>query len=113
MSTNTKVSIIGVGFVGLHLVECFSRKYKLVAFDISKDRVNYLRREHPKSNVMFTSDLSKTKDSDLYCIAVPTLLNKDSREIDLKYVESAIEMVKNVKDWFYSSFRKPGCSWNQ
>jgi nucleotide sugar dehydrogenase len=96
MNTNTKVSIIGVGFVGLHLVECFSRKYKLVAFDISQNRIDYLRKEHPKSNVMYTTDLSKTESSDLYCVSVPTLLNKEERNIDLKYVESAIEMVKSV-----------------
>ena len=40
---NTKVSIIGVGYVGLPLALAFSKKFKTIGFDLNKDRINDIK----------------------------------------------------------------------
>ena len=40
--TSSKIGIIGLGYVGLPLAIAFSKKYKVVGFDISDRRVNEL-----------------------------------------------------------------------
>ena len=37
-----KICIIGLGYVGLPLAHAFSKKYKVVGFDINKPRVDEL-----------------------------------------------------------------------
>ncbi len=90
-----KICIVGVGFAGLHLVECFSRKHTIIAFDISSDRIKFLKDKHPIENVFYTDDFKNIVDCDLYCISVPTLLNED-KTVNHKFVEKAIDMVDSI-----------------
>lgn len=39
---NFKISIIGLGYVGLPLALAFSKKSKVIGFDINKKRINDL-----------------------------------------------------------------------
>ena len=41
---NTKIAIIGLGYVGLPLAQIFAVKYPVVGFDINRSRVDELRR---------------------------------------------------------------------
>ena len=41
MRKNTKVSIIGVGYVGLPLALAFSKKFKTIGFDLNKLTFNF------------------------------------------------------------------------
>ena len=40
---NKKIAIIGLGYVGLPLAVCFSKKYKVIAYDNNKERINQLK----------------------------------------------------------------------
>ena len=40
---NTKIAIIGLGYVGLPLAVEFAKKYQVVGFDINEQRINELR----------------------------------------------------------------------
>ena len=40
---NSKIAIIGLGYVGLPLAVEFSKKYTTVGFDINKSRINELK----------------------------------------------------------------------
>ena len=40
-----KITIIGLGYVGLPLAVEFSRKYKTVGFDINNERINELKSD--------------------------------------------------------------------
>ena len=51
-----KIAIIGLGYVGLPLAHAFSKKYKVVGFDISKLRVKEL-----KSGIDRTLELSEVQ----------------------------------------------------
>ena len=50
MKKNTKISIIGVGYVGLPLALAFSKKFKTVGFDLSEDRINELKKGYDSFN---------------------------------------------------------------
>ena len=95
----SKVCIVGVGFVGLHLVECFSRKHNVVGFDINSSRIEFLKENHPMERAQFTNDLEKIKKCRLFCVSVPTLLKDQA--VDFTFVEKAIAMI--------AKFIQPGC----
>ena len=42
MFTNTKIAVIGLGYVGLPLAVEFGKKYPVLGFDINKKRVEEL-----------------------------------------------------------------------
>ena len=57
-ATHGTVLVVGVEFVGAHLMERFSSAYEVVAFDVSENRCQYLRKAHCNNpNVTFISDL--------------------------------------------------------
>ncbi len=83
-----KISIIGLGYVGLPLALEFSKYYSVVGFDIDIDRVRELKRNIDKTrevkkttlfknkSISLTSDWKKIKKSDYFIITVPTPVNK-------------------------------------
>ncbi|KAJ1038356.1 hypothetical protein NDA14_006777 [Ustilago hordei] len=94
-STHGTVLVVGVGFVGAHLMERFSSAYEVVAFDVSENRCQHLRKLHCNNpNVTFISDLEaddRTKAFDLCLISVPTLLTSDlSQPGSTVVVESSV-----------------------
>ena len=99
-STHGTVLVVGVGFVGAHLMECFSSAYEVVAFDVSENRCQYLRKLHCNNpNVTFISDLEaddRTKAFDLCLISVPTLLTSDLSQVDQTHIRSAFNMVARI-----------------
>ncbi|SNX87753.1 related to UDP-N-acetyl-D-mannosamine 6-dehydrogenase [Melanopsichium pennsylvanicum] len=99
-STYGTVLVVGVGFVGAHLMERFSSAYEVVAFDVSENRCQYLRKAHCKNpNVTFISDLDadeRTKSFDLCLVSVPTLLTADLSQVDQTHIRSAFNMVSRI-----------------
>ncbi|KAJ4264279.1 hypothetical protein NW762_005475 [Fusarium torreyae] len=96
------VAVIGVGFVGTGLVDSFSTKYEIMGFDISEDRLEFLRGEFSaRPNVSFTSNESDLAKATHFLISVPTLLRSD-KTIDLSYLRSAL---RRVEQW-----ARPGCT---
>ncbi|KAL9562557.1 hypothetical protein ACKAV7_013302 [Fusarium commune] len=68
------VAVIGVGFVGTGLVDSFSSKYEIMGFDISEDRLEFLRGEFSaRPNVSFTSNES---DRPLICLISAAALRR-------------------------------------
>jgi len=46
---NSKLAIIGLGYVGLPLAHAFSSKYKVVGFDIAQWRIDELRNGYDRT----------------------------------------------------------------
>lgn len=99
-ATYGTVLVVGVGFVGAHLMERFSSAYEVVAFDVSENRCQYLRKLHcDNANVTFISDLeadARTKSFDLCLVSVPTLLTADLSQVDQTHIRSAFDMVSRI-----------------
>ncbi|MCJ7791299.1 MAG: nucleotide sugar dehydrogenase, partial [Dehalococcoidia bacterium] len=91
------VCIVGIGYVGLPLAKAFSKKLKVIGFDIDLGRIDNLKRQSNSANLTFTTAPTDIKKADFVIIAVPTPVTK-SKEPDLSYVESAAKTIgQNMK----------------
>jgi UDP-N-acetyl-D-glucosamine dehydrogenase len=103
---NSKIGIIGLGYVGLPLVIEFCRSgFSVVGFDVDQQKVDHLQqgRSYIKhidagniadcsSRFLPTTDFSKLAEIDCIIICVPTPLNK-YREPDLSFVFNTAKTV--------------------
>lgn len=88
------VAVIGVGYVGAHLIGSFSSKYKVLGYDISEDRVREIQKDYVHNGrVSFTSTAQDLRAATHFLISVPTLLRPD-KTIDSSYLQSAVETVE-------------------
>lgn len=88
------IAIIGVGYVGKHLVESFSSSYHVIGYDVSTSRIEQLRLENAQPDrVLFSSDEQDMEAASHFLIAVPTTL-KSHGEIDLSHMRSAVSIVE-------------------
>jgi len=119
-----KITIIGLGYVGLPLAIEFAKKFDVLGFDISKHRVNELKRGMDKNDEFMKSEILNAKlnftysesdliDSNFYIITVPTPLKKSNKP-DLGPLKSASQIVgKKIKRGdivIYESTVYPGCT---
>jgi len=84
------VCVVGLGYVGMPLVEAFSKHVPVIGFDINETKVNKLQKQYPGLDL--TTNPAKMKKADVVIIAVPTPVLK-SKEPDLTPVISASEII--------------------
>ncbi|KAF9775625.1 hypothetical protein IL306_006260 [Fusarium sp. DS 682] len=90
------VAVVGVGYVGTHLVSSFSSKYQVIGFDVSEPRIHDLRHEFKgNENVTFSRAQNDLVAATHFLISVPTLLRPD-KTIDSSYLRDALKMVCQV-----------------
>ena len=91
------VCIVGLGYVGLPLVEAFAKSLKVIGYDIKVKRVAELNPRYDNPNLIFTNDARKIAQADFIIICVPTPVTK-MKEPDLFPVENAATTVgQNLK----------------
>lgn len=89
------VAVIGVGYVGTHLVSNFSSCWDVCGFDLSQGRIAQLSNEaefRHNPRVCFSTCAADLADATHYLIAVPTLL-RDDKTVDTSHLKKAIETV--------------------
>ncbi|CAA9963730.1 hypothetical protein PTNB73_08392 [Pyrenophora teres f. teres] len=90
---STTVAIIGVGYVGQHLMEVFSSAFNVIGYDVSASRIEELRTKyHRLDHVKFSNNESVLKDASRFLICVPTTLAFNG-QVDSSYVRSATSML--------------------
>ncbi|KAH3953021.1 hypothetical protein HBH53_035470 [Parastagonospora nodorum] len=87
------VAVVGVGYVGKHLVEEFAKHYEVIAYDVSDNRLKTLSGELKNASIRFTSRPTELAKASHILISVPTVLNSD-KTIDTTYLRSAIAAVE-------------------
>jgi nucleotide sugar dehydrogenase len=88
------VAVIGVGYVGLHLVAAFSRLYNVIAFDISPKRLASVADQLPKSaSLTLTSDASCLAAATHFLVSVPTLLVPGTSVVDTSKLQNALDTI--------------------
>ncbi len=103
-----KISIIGLGYVGLPLAIEFAKKFKVVGFDINQSRVDELITGHDstleidddelfsaRKNLTYSCNIKDTKDCNVYIVTVPTPIDIANRP-DLTPLINASKTVGNV-----------------
>ena len=122
-----KIAIIGLGYVGLPLAHVFSFKYPVVGFDISRDRIEDLKKGYDKTlelsenqvkecldnGMKFSDNLDDISDCNIYIVTVPTPLDK-YKNPDLtpliKASESVGKVLKKGDIVIYESTVYPGAT---
>lgn len=122
-NTPRKITVIGLGYVGLPLARLFATKYAVVGFDINEQRIAELKQGHDSTlevsdellkSVLISNDNQKDEktkkqknglqvshqlkdiaDSNIYIITVPTPVDKNNRP-DLTPLYKASETVGKV-----------------
>ena len=108
-SRKAVVGVIGLGYVGLPLAMEFANAgYKVIGFDVNKEKVEVLRKgisyipdvdskilsKHIKRGAFLpTNNFGKIKDIDSVSICVPTPLRK-TKDPDVSYIVSAVQEIK-------------------
>lgn len=94
-----KVSLIGLGYVGMPIAVAFAEKVDVIGFDVNEKKVNLYKKGIDPTNevgdqaiqestVTFTSKEEDLRDAKFHIVAVPTPVNEDHTP-NLKPVESA------------------------
>lgn len=98
-----KVSLVGLGYVGMPIAVAFARKIKVVGFDLNSAKIDLYKNGIDPTNevgndviknttVEFTADPSKLKEAKFHIVAVPTPVNDDHTP-DLTPVEGASKIL--------------------
>jgi UDP-N-acetyl-D-galactosamine dehydrogenase len=119
-----KISVIGLGYVGLPLALEFARHYSVIGFDINEDRVALMQQGIDPSeeldaeafkdkDIVYTTNAEDLKDAHFHIVAVPTPVD-EHKVPNLKPVISAAEAVGSIlKKGDYVIFEStvyPGCT---
>ena len=94
-----KLSLVGLGYVGMPIAVAFARKIKVVGFDLNAEKIGLYRSGIDPTNevgdevirnttVDFTADAAKLREAKFHIVAVPTPVKPDHTP-DLSPVEGA------------------------
>lgn len=98
-----KISLVGLGYVGMPIAVAFAKKVKVVGFDLNAKKIELYKSGVDPTNevgdeviknttVEFTSDETKLREAKFHIVAVPTPVNDDHTP-DLTPVEGASRIV--------------------
>ena len=99
----SRIVVVGLGYVGLPLAVAMAKKFNVIGFDISENRIKELkegfdrtdevdRQRLEASSITLTTQASDIKDAAVYIVTVPTPVNEDNSP-DLRPIESACELL--------------------
>ncbi len=112
----SKIAIIGLGYVGLPLAVAFAEKYSVVGLDINQQRIQELNKgkDHtlevedellqkvlvktPSTQGLFvTSQLEDIADCNIFIVTVPTPTDKHNRPVLIPMVKASEAIAKVLK----------------
>ena len=107
LEKKTKLSLVGLGYVGMPIAVAFAKKIDVVGYDLNAKKIELYKSGIDPTNevgndaikateVKFTADASKLREAKFHIVAVPTPVNADHTP-DLTPVEGASEILgKNL-----------------
>lgn len=99
LSGEEKISLVGLGYVGMPIAVAFAKKVGVIGFDLNKKKIELYKTGIDPTNevgneaiqnttVEFTSDENRLKEAKFHIVAVPTPV-RDDHSPDLSPVENA------------------------
>ena len=123
--SNTRIAIIGLGYVGLPLAVEFGKHFPTLGFDINAERIQELNSGRDRTlevdsaelasatMLRYASDTTQLEEYNTYIVTVPTPIDKHKRP-DLTPLHRASELlggvVKKGDVVIYESTVYPGCT---
>lgn len=110
LKKETKIGILGMGYVGLPLACLFAERYKTIGYDINQVKIAHLLKYGndaeestdcrvgdvlAKGLLTLTTETALLKDCDVYIVAVPTPVSKNN-EPNINFVLNATRTVGEV-----------------
>ena len=103
LNKEEKLSLVGLGYVGMPIAVAFARKIDVVGFDLNEKKIELYKSGVDPTNevgdeaiktttVDFTADETKLREAKFHIVAVPTPVNDDHTP-DLTPVEGASEIL--------------------
>ncbi len=103
LSGQIKLSLVGLGYVGMPIAVAFAKKVKVIGYDLSSEKIALYKSGIDPTNevgndvikntsVFFTDDETHLKEALFHIVAVPTPVNDDHTP-DLSPVEGACRVV--------------------
>ena len=122
---DTRIAVIGLGYVGLPLAVEFGKRYLTTGFDINRSRIAALISGHDSTlevdtaalesaaHLSYTTDVDKLKTCNIYIVTIPTPIDIHKCP-DLSPLEKASETVGKVLSKYdiviYESTVYPGAT---
>tara|TARA_B100000886_G_scaffold185994_1_gene127613 strand:- start:4829 stop:6103 length:1275 start_codon:yes stop_codon:yes gene_type:complete len=118
------IAIIGMGYVGLPLAIEFSKKFNVLGFDISSERISSLlegvdstNEIEPSmlnsSNLVLTDNEEMLSSADIYIVTVPTPIDSDKKPDLSPLLNATRTIAKKINKGniiIYESTVFPGCT---
>ena len=107
VSGEEKLSLVGLGYVGMPIAVAFAKKIKVIGFDLNEKKIELYKQgidqtkevgddAIKQTSVEFTSDETKLREAKFHIVAVPTPVHDDHTP-DLTPVKGASEILgKNL-----------------
>ncbi len=104
MRSSLRIAVLGLGYVGLPLSLELSKHFRVVGYDINKNKINLLKKSKDLnkeysstelkkfSNIIFTSHKNDISQSNVYIVALPTPIKKN-KSPNTKFLVSACELI--------------------
>jgi UDP-N-acetyl-D-glucosamine/UDP-N-acetyl-D-galactosamine dehydrogenase len=107
VNKDEKISVIGLGYVGMPIAVAFAKKASVIGFDIDKEKIDIYKKgidptnevgdeELKRTTVDFTADEVRLKEASFHIVTVPTPVNLDNTP-DLRPLKAASRTIgKNL-----------------
>ena len=107
MEGEEKLSLIGLGYVGIPIAVAFAKRLKIIGFDLNSEKIDlYKKGVDPtkevgdqaiaKTQIEFTADEHKLREAKFHIIAVPTPINQDKTPNLLPIEEASRILGRNL-----------------
>lgn len=121
-----KISVIGLGYVGLPLALMLSKTYKVIGYDVNENRIESLSNHIDKNlqyskknlssfkNIYYTTNDIHLNNSSFFIVTVPTPLIRNKPDLSLlkKATETVSKFLKKDGIVIYESTVYPGVTEN-
>jgi len=102
-----KLSLIGLGYVGLPIAVAFAKKINVIGYDMNQEKIALYKKgidptkevgneEISATKVNFTADENKLKEAKFHIVAVPTPVNPDHTPDLLPIISSSHVVGRNL-----------------
>lgn len=120
-----RLTVVGLGYVGLPLAVEFSKKFSTIGFDLDTERVSELNNGYDRTNELSSIDLKQLKNfqityeekiienSNIYIVTVPTPIDTNNKPNLIPIISATKMIARNLKKGdlvIYESTVFPGCT---
>lgn len=108
MKNPYKISIVGLGYVGLTIATAFSKLGEVIGVDTSKIRIAELKKGYDrngeiskekliKCKILYTTDYNQLSKANFHIVAIPTPVSKEGKPVLTMLVSATTMLAKQLK----------------